>query len=145
MGNSNSASSRVPTGIQQLLLMARKDARLRALLLEKRAETAIAAGVQLNASEQGILAAVSSHQLETMIDRVPRSASNQQGFLPQTTASALVVLGGDEGCSDSSEERGNLCGGSRPDVPSEDDDADTDAEPDDGDTDAEPGDADGGS
>jgi len=84
----------VPTGIQKLLRLAGEDEKFCAVFLEQRAEVARAAGVELSASERAILAAVPARQLEAMIARVPPVTPDRRGFLRQTAASAVVLLGG---------------------------------------------------
>ena len=84
---------RTPAGMLHLLRIAKEDSGFRALLLSRRADVAQTVGIWLTPSEKGILAAVPTRQLETMIDRVP-STPNRRGFLRQSAASAVVVLGG---------------------------------------------------
>lgn len=97
MGKGNESSSSlppVPTGIQKLLRLAREDSAFRELLLKRRGDIALAAGVKLNASELAILTAVSPSQLASMVARVPAATPDRRDFLRQTAASAVVLLGG---------------------------------------------------
>ena len=84
----------VPNGLQRLLCLAGEDIHFRAMLLEMRAGVASAVGVQLSSSEKAILAAVPSHQLETMVDHVRPSRAGRRVFLRESAASAAVLLGG---------------------------------------------------
>ncbi len=84
----------VPTGMQKLLRLAAEDPSFRKLFVERRGQVADAAGVDLSASERAILASVPVRQLEAMIDRMPGVSGDRRGFLRQTAASAVILLGG---------------------------------------------------
>ena len=115
----------IPTGIQRLLRYAKENDQFRTLLLEKRAEVASAAQVQLSASEIAILKAVPSNQLEAMIGCVPPSVPDRREFLRQSAASAVVLLGGAAlstellGCDKTRPDRSRMLevGGAAPDMP----------------------------
>ena len=84
----------VPTGLQRLLRLAAEDAHFRRLLLEKRGDVALAAGVAMSNDENAILAVIPSHQLETMIRCVPPPSPRRRELLREAAAAAVVLLGG---------------------------------------------------
>jgi hypothetical protein len=84
----------VPTGIQRLLRLASVDEKFRAQLVERRAEVAGAAEVELTPSEAAVLAAIPAAQLEQMAAKMPPPAPPRREFLRQTAATAVVLLGG---------------------------------------------------
>lgn len=84
----------VPTGIQRLLYLAAMDEPFRRVLCERRAGAAVAAGVELTASEAAILGAVTDAQLEAMIASIPPPPVERRSFLRETAASAVLALGG---------------------------------------------------
>lgn len=90
-----SAAPPVPTGIQRLLRMAALDGSFLAQLVERRAEVAPAAGVELTATEVAILRAIPGEQLIAMAARMPPPAEPpRREFLRQSAATAVVLLGG---------------------------------------------------
>ena len=100
---------RVPTGIQRLLRYAAIDEAFRDELVQRRAEMAPVAGVELTRSEEAILAAVPERQLIDMIAAMPPPQAARREFLVQGAASAVLLLGGaafvgslTEGCTPSS-------------------------------------------
>jgi hypothetical protein len=84
----------VPTGIQKLLRLASVDDAFRRELLQRRAGIAAVAGIELTASEQAVLAAITAGQLEQMIGTLPPPPASRRTFLRQTASTAVMLLGG---------------------------------------------------
>jgi hypothetical protein len=84
----------VPTGIQKLLRLASVDDAFRRELLRRRAGIAAVAGVELTASEQAVLAAITAEQLEQMVGTLPPPPASRRTFLRQTASTAVMLLGG---------------------------------------------------
>lgn len=84
----------VPTGIQRLLRLASVDESFRQELIDRRAEVAEAAGVELTPSERAILTAIPADQLARMAGQLPEPTPDRRSFLRKTAATAVVLLGG---------------------------------------------------
>ena len=84
----------VPTGIQRLLRLASVDAAFRRELVARPAALAVTAGVDLTASEQAVLEAIDSGQLDEMARNMPPPPPQRRDFLRHTAATAVVLLGG---------------------------------------------------
>ncbi len=102
----------IPVGMQKLLRRAAADADCHARVLAVRGEAAAEVGIELNAREKAMLAAVTEAQLRGMIEALG-PAPGRRGFLQQAVLLGGVTLGL-SGCEDQSPV---LTAGVRPDVP----------------------------
>jgi hypothetical protein len=92
----------VPTGLQTLVRMAALDAAFLDQLLDRRADAAAAAGIELSPSERAILAALPREQLIGMARSVPAPPPDRRQFLAGAAAAAAALL------------LGSACGEHRP-------------------------------
>lgn len=89
-----------PREIEVLIKKAAVDGEFRAVLLERRAEAAGAIGLELNAVETAMLAAIPREQLEQTIARTEVPEPSRRAFLGMAGAAMLAALGfGATGCS----------------------------------------------
>jgi hypothetical protein len=114
--SNNAALPPVPTGLQRLLRLASVDDGFRRELLARRGDIALAAEVELTASERAILQAIPAAQLEAMIVSLPPPADDRRSFLRQTAATAVMLLGG-AALSSCHKDDMRTTGGAAPDVP----------------------------
>jgi hypothetical protein len=85
----------VPTGLQTLVRMAALDAAFLDRLLDRRAEAAAAAGIELSPSERAILAALPRAQIVGMARSIPAPPPGRRQFLAGAAAAAAALLLGD--------------------------------------------------
>ena len=84
----------VPQGMQNLLLMASEDPRLKAALLDNRASTLERCGVLLTENERRILLSIPHSQLEQMMRHVRAPQLERRRFLSQAAGSVVALLAG---------------------------------------------------
>ena len=107
----------VPVGIQSLLRLAAEEESFKLELVERRADVAEAAGIELSESEKQILKVITTDQLTSMIEAIPPAPAPRRDFLRKTAATAVLLLGGAalDGCDSCSQK----VTGARPDIPPE--------------------------
>ena len=95
----------IPVGIEDLIGMAAVNGEFATALYEDRAAAITAGGVELTATERGILAAIDDAMLAQMVANVERGVPNRERrwFLHRSAAALLVLAGGGavaSACSD---------------------------------------------
>jgi len=83
----------IPRGVEVLVKKASVDPQFKAVLLERRAAAAQQIGLELEAAEAMMLAAVPREQLEALIARTTVPAEHRRAFLGQATVAMLATLG----------------------------------------------------
>ncbi len=111
---SGKSVGQIPRGIEVLVKKASVDPAFKALLLETRAEAAKEIGLQLDADEALLLAAIPGEQLETFIRHARVPESKKSVFLGKVAAAMLIALGAMVGCDSDM-----VSMGERPDEPEE--------------------------
>ena len=87
-------SAHVPHGMQDLLLMAAEDGRLRDALVHDRAATLEKCGVLLSDNERKVLLSIPAERLKQMIDRMISPHAERREFLRMAAASIVAFLAG---------------------------------------------------
>lgn len=97
----------IPVGIEQLLAMAAVNDGFAAALRRDRQQAVRASGVQLSATEAGILAAIDAAALEQMVARVENAIPepDRRAFLSRSAAALLALAAGTLGTAVSGCER----------------------------------------
>jgi len=86
-------NTQIPKGIEVLVKKASVDPAFKALLLERRAAAAQEIGLELDAAETMMLAAVPAGQLEAIIARTDVPQEHRRAFLGHATAAMLAAVG----------------------------------------------------
>ena len=86
-------NTRIPKGIEVLVKKASVDPAFKALLLERRAGAAQEIGLELDAAETMMLAAVPAGQLEAIIARTDVPQEHRRAFLGHAAAAMLAAVG----------------------------------------------------
>ena len=86
-------SWQIPQGIEVLVKKASIDDEFRALLLDRRAESAQSIGLVLDNAETMMLAAVPDEQLEAIIAKTTVPQAHRRAFLGKAAAAMLAALG----------------------------------------------------
>jgi hypothetical protein len=123
----------IPVGLERILYLAARDPSLRDRLLEDRAGTIAALGVELRPSERAMLEVAPRAALEAMIDRIEPANPRRRRFMNLVAAAATSLAAGTAGVAcdtiDNDEPIHDVDGGVGPDT---DSDTDTDSHPDGG-------------
>jgi acyl carrier protein len=85
-------SAQIPKGVELLVHKAAVDPAFKAVLLERRAAAAQEIGLELDAAETAMLAAVPAAQLETIIARTSVPEAHRRAFLGKAAAAMLAAL-----------------------------------------------------
>jgi acyl carrier protein len=86
-------NKQIPKGIEVLVKKASVDPAFKMLLLAQRADAAREIGLDLDATEALMLAAVPSQQLESIIARTSVPQEHRRAFLGQAAAAMLAAIG----------------------------------------------------
>jgi len=86
-------NTQIPKGIEVLVKKASVDPAFKALLLERRAAAAQEIGLELDAAETMMLAAVPAGQLEAIIARTDVPQEHRRAFLGHAAAAMLAAVG----------------------------------------------------
>ncbi len=82
----------IPRGIEVLVKKAAVDPEFKTRLLDRRADAAAEIGLELDAAERMMLAAVPTEQLEAIIARTTVPEEHRRAFLGQTAAAMLAAV-----------------------------------------------------
>ncbi len=85
-------SRSIPQGIEVLVSKASLDPEFKTRLVERRAEAAAEIGLELNAAERAMLAAVYAEQLDAIIARTTVPHEHRRAFLGQAAAAMLAAV-----------------------------------------------------
>lgn len=115
----------VPQGMQNLLLMASEDPRLRDALVQDRARTLEQCEVLLSDSERKVLMSIPAERLKQMIHRLSSPQAERREFLRTAAATVVALLAGSVvpllgsrvAQAEEPEPLDNVTRGIRPDVP----------------------------
>jgi acyl carrier protein len=86
-------SAPIPKGVELLVHKAAVDPAFKTVLMERRAAAAREIGLELDAAETAMLAAVPAAQLETIIARTSVPEEHRRAFLGKAAAAMLAALG----------------------------------------------------
>jgi len=86
-------AGQIPKGVEVLVKKAAVDPEFKAVLLDRRAEAAGRIGLELDAAEAMMLAAVPREQLEAIVARTTVPAEHRRAFLGQAAAAMLAAVG----------------------------------------------------